>query len=156
MTPRPPGARLRIPQDGPAERGPAVSCRVVLGSGGAACKSGRVRARGTVRLPCVCIKHHPSGRHRTPKRCGPGRPRGAALGTMMGPPPRLASADADADAASLHAQISALKVMRRRLRAFRTRKRQRVEEPEDDVSMITAETVKELSLIHISEPTRPY
>ena len=72
------------------------------------------------------------------------RRRGAGLpgATMMGPPP-IQSADADEDAASLHAQISALKVMRRRLKAFRRRKRQRVEEPEDDVSMITAETVKE-------------
>jgi hypothetical protein len=60
----------------------------------------------------------------------------------MGPPP-IQSGDADADAASLHAQISALKVMRRRLKAFRTRKRQRVEEPEDDISLITNETVKE-------------
>ena len=66
---------------------------------------------------------------------------------MMGPPP-IQSADADEDAASLHAQISALKVMRRRLKAFRRRKRQRVEEPEDDVSMITAETVKETQSLY--------
>ena len=72
------------------------------------------------------------------------RRRGAGLpgASMMGPPP-MQSADSNEDAASLHAQISALKVMRRRMKAFRRRKRQRVEEPEDDVSMITAETVKE-------------
>ncbi|CAH0380096.1 unnamed protein product [Pelagomonas calceolata] len=61
---------------------------------------------------------------------------------MMGPPP-MQSADSNEDAASLHAQISALKVMRRRMKAFRRRKRQRVEEPEDDVSLITAESIRE-------------
>ena len=70
--------------------------------------------------------------------------RGAALIKMMGPPPRLAAASVDEDAASLHAQISALKVMRRRMKAFRRgRKRQRQEQPEDDVSLITADTIRE-------------
>ena len=58
---------------------PGASSRVVLGSGGAAYKSGLVQARGTVRLPCARVPHHPSGRHRSPEPCGPRRPRGAAL-----------------------------------------------------------------------------
>ena len=57
---------------------PGVKSRVVLGSGGAAYKSGLVQARGTVRLPCARVPHHPSGRHRSPEPCGPRRPRGAA------------------------------------------------------------------------------
>ena len=82
-------------------------------------------------------------------RTAPGSPARRAALTQHhdGPTPRLAEAS-DADAASLHAQISALKVMRRRMKAFRRRKRQRAEEPEDDVSMITAETIKETSESH--------
>ena len=47
-------------------------------SGGAAYTSGLVQARGTVRLPCARVRHHPGGRHRSPEPCGPRRPRGAA------------------------------------------------------------------------------
>ena len=60
---------------------------------------------------------------------------------MTGPGAR---ADDASDVSSLHAQISALKVMRRRMRTFRSgRKRRRQEAAADDVSLLTAESVRE-------------